>query len=589
MLAASSGAAWAQFVPLTIPAGQTESFPTTVSGQFTTGSIAGTFNIDAPGPVGVGNATFSQMLTVSASGAININSAAVGLMSSLGADNAGTFTNNKILYFLNQNGDGSIPVLVNSGALINNAGASMYMTLAEYNPGVVTNTGTITNAGLWVTYFNLYSTEYVPVNNSGVVTLLPGSNTKVGPNTNESFNNVKVDAASACTLLVQTVDTASSGMRGMYVNNADCLVQLDPASGGVQTFVSSTGDVVGKGAQIIGAGEVRKTSAGTTIFAYPLTYTGPTNVNAGTLLVKNMSSGVGSNVASALTTVASGATLGGDSTVGKTKVLAGGTLKPGTGATSADTDAIATLKVQGDLALDASSNAIFKLAAPDAPAPVAGVAAPNGDVVAVTGGLTLNGTIKVTPQTGFAIGAYKVITYTGSLTKTAQLLKAATVDNSTVTPLGFVLSVDDATVPGEVWLVVKAAPVIQPQTITYTSTPPAAAEPGSTYNAAATATSGLPVVLTSTTPAICTISNGVVTFLAEGICTLAADQAGNADFTAAPQVLQTMAVSGGRIITGPGTGTATPVPALHPAALALLGLLAAAFGGAALRRRRNLG
>ncbi len=79
----------------------------------------------------------------------------------------------------------------------------------------------------------------------------------------------------------------------------------------------------------------------------------------------------------------------------------------------------------------------------------------------------------------------------------------------------------------------------QDQTLTFTSTSPSNATVGGTYQAAATATSGLAVTLSidSSSSSICTINgSGVVTFNAAGTCTVNANQAGNANYNAAPQV-----------------------------------------------------
>jgi hypothetical protein len=82
------------------------------------------------------------------------------------------------------------------------------------------------------------------------------------------------------------------------------------------------------------------------------------------------------------------------------------------------------------------------------------------------------------------------------------------------------------------------------QTISFTSTAPGSATVGgSTYTAAATASSGLPVSFSSGTPSVCAVTGSVVSFLAAGTCTIDADQAGNAEFAAAPQMQQSFAVA----------------------------------------------
>jgi large repetitive protein len=63
-----------------------------------------------------------------------------------------------------------------------------------------------------------------------------------------------------------------------------------------------------------------------------------------------------------------------------------------------------------------------------------------------------------------------------------------------------------------------------------------------TGSVTATASSGLPVTLTSITPTICRISGSTVTGVAAGTCSIAANQAGNANYNPAPQVTRNIAV-----------------------------------------------
>ena len=96
---------------------------------------------------------------------------------------------------------------------------------------------------------------------------------------------------------------------------------------------------------------------------------------------------------------------------------------------------------------------------------------------------------------------------------------------------------------------------------------------GGTGAVSATATSGLPVTYSSTTPTVCAVSGSTVTGIAAGTCTIAANQAGNASYNAAPQVTQNITigkanqtVSFGNIpavvIGGTGTVTATATSGL---------------------------
>jgi hypothetical protein len=81
------------------------------------------------------------------------------------------------------------------------------------------------------------------------------------------------------------------------------------------------------------------------------------------------------------------------------------------------------------------------------------------------------------------------------------------------------------------------------QAITFTSQPPAPAILGGSYAVGATGGgSGNPVVFSSLTANICTVSGSTVSLNAIGTCTVAADQAGDATYLPAPQVMQSFAV-----------------------------------------------
>jgi ABC-type Fe3+-hydroxamate transport system substrate-binding protein len=80
---------------------------------------------------------------------------------------------------------------------------------------------------------------------------------------------------------------------------------------------------------------------------------------------------------------------------------------------------------------------------------------------------------------------------------------------------------------------------------------------GGTASVLATASSGLPVNYSSMTSTVCSVdsSTGLVADLTAGACIIAANQAGNANFNAAPQVTQTITVSVPSGITVPGAPT----------------------------------
>jgi hypothetical protein len=86
---------------------------------------------------------------------------------------------------------------------------------------------------------------------------------------------------------------------------------------------------------------------------------------------------------------------------------------------------------------------------------------------------------------------------------------------------------------------------------------------------------GLPVSFTSTTPGVCTVAGNSVTAVLIGTCTIAANRAGDANYNAALQVTQDIAVKAGQTITlGPQAAKTfgdPPFP-LNPLATASSGL-----------------
>ena len=112
-----------------------------------------------------------------------------------------------------------------------------------------------------------------------------------------------------------------------------------------------------------------------------------------------------------------------------------------------------------------------------------------------------------------------------------------------------------------------AAPQVQqsfsvaptPQAITFTSSPPPhAIVGGPTYAVSAVGgASGVPVLLSidRASTMVCSIAGGSVAFIGAGTCTVDANQAGNADYGAAPQAQQTFSVMnrGSPVFVGPAS------------------------------------
>ena len=95
-----------------------------------------------------------------------------------------------------------------------------------------------------------------------------------------------------------------------------------------------------------------------------------------------------------------------------------------------------------------------------------------------------------------------------------------------------------------------AAPVLQnivinqaSQTISFTPVAAQTFTPSATFGLSATGgASGNAVVFASTTSGVCTVSGNTVSMVSAGTCTIAADQAGNANYAAATQVSQNITI-----------------------------------------------
>lgn len=75
------------------------------------------------------------------------------------------------------------------------------------------------------------------------------------------------------------------------------------------------------------------------------------------------------------------------------------------------------------------------------------------------------------------------------------------------------------------------------------------------FTVSATASSGLAVTFASTTPSTCAMSGATVTLAAEGVRTIRAQQGGNANYNAAPNVDRSFTV----LPTGSGFNTYLPL------------------------------
>lgn len=176
-------------------------------------------------------------------------------------------------------------------------------------------------------------------------------------------------------------------------------------------------------------------------------------------------------------------------------------------------------------------------------------------------------TITFTPVTGsIAVGAKLNVSASASSGRTVSLsrdsssanfctLKRSTDNAGTVTGLAagpckinaYQEGSDHfASVRTSLIITIEQAQLTQ-QSISF-GTAPQIITPG-TGTLAVSASSGLPVALTSTTTAVCTVSGNIVKGLKSGICIITADQAGNGSYAPAPQVSQTFNITQAQTIS----------------------------------------
>ncbi|MGK6353839.1 autotransporter-associated beta strand repeat-containing protein [Sphingomonas sp. DT-207] len=194
---------------------------------------------------------------------------------------------------------------------------------------------------------------------------------------------------------------AISGLAGTGTTIGDLAGAGTVALGGKTLTFGTANDTVFSGAITGTGGALVKNGTGIFTLSGTNSYTGATDVTAGTLLVNGNQS-----AATGLTSVASGATLGGTGTIGGDVIVAdGATLAPGAGRAGA-------LTINGDLSLGSGSSLAFEFGRANAPGD------PLNDVVNVGGDLTLDGTLNVavTPGGTFDIGLYRIANYNGTLT-----------------------------------------------------------------------------------------------------------------------------------------------------------------------------
>ncbi|MGW6778656.1 autotransporter outer membrane beta-barrel domain-containing protein [Brucella pseudogrignonensis] len=279
-------------------------------------------------------------------------------------------------------------VTVSDGGHISAAGVTIgYVGAGLNNPDAAL---LVTGAGSLVETTGSFAiTNSAASGNKGVVTLADGAVIRVGSGIlamgagNATLNIGGAEgsaAAHAGTLQAASVTMAAAGNR-IHFNHDDANYQFSAA--------------------ISGAGSIAQNGIGVTVLSGANSYKGTTAVNAGSLYINGDQS-----LATGLSTVASGATLGGSGTIGG-DVDVEGRLDPGDFATHAG-----QLTINGNLLLRSGARLSFELGEDGT------AGGPLNDLLVVDGNLTLDGTLDIRQSAGgnYGPGVYRLISYTGNLT-----------------------------------------------------------------------------------------------------------------------------------------------------------------------------
>ncbi len=191
---------------------------------------------------------------------------------------------------------------------------------------------------------------------------------------------------------------------------------------------------------------------------------------------------------------------------------------------------------------------------------------PNAPGIGMATAGSLQATVRFTAPTnngGSAITSYQVTASPGNLTASgsASPITVTGLTNGTT----YTFSVTATNTAGRSGASAPSNPVTpfaspMPQTIATVTFSATTLLIGSTATVRATTTSGLPVTFTSTTQSICTVNGGTITGVASGTCTIAANQPGNSQYSAALQVISriTIITKNPQTIGGIGVNPLTP-------------------------------
>jgi len=356
--------------------------------RFVIGTSTGTMNFGSGHTLTVGAGGLSLQVTGAGSGAFNIYGAV-----SLGANSLTQGSAATPVYFR----QGSSITGTATGGIISNSAGNMYFETDNITFGgsaQITMFGSLaSDAGIFMTKSGLNINENVRIANTASGQIRTVGVDIVGGGTSTWSGNIDISQNSGTDIARTVKFTASAGNRGVFSGN----------------IISSSTTVFTDALQIEGGGTVVMSGTGNT-------YTSPTTVSAGTILLAN---NTGSTSATGGNSVTINGSLGGigrlapAGTAGLV-VNSGGSVAPGDGGIG--TLSLDLASTTGVANFASGSTFTFDLAAPG-----------SSDVLAFTGlaasgDVTFNGnTINFTNVGGLGVGTYTLFTFNGSNLYTGTL------------------------------------------------------------------------------------------------------------------------------------------------------------------------
>ena len=328
--------------------------------------------------------------------------------------------------------NGFLTTVTNQGTLL--AARASVVTIGTFSTWNQSHSLTVQSVGGYAANMTVNTGGTLAYTGGTAISLIPGSSstaflTIAGGTftTTQGFSYATPSGSYAGRITLNNGGTLNLSAMIANLTSGSGAFQLGTGGGVIDTAGFST--TLGTAVNNVSAqtGSLTKTGAGTLTLSHANGYTGATIVSNGTLVVNG-------SLAESAVTVASNATLSGTGTInGAVTIHAGGIFSPG------PLTGTGTLTLSNSLTTASGAQLQFALGT-------------SSDLAAVTGALTLSGTLNITNAGGFGVGTYTLFTYTGAL-NTIGLTLGTTPDASLVYTF-------DTNTAGRVKLVVQYTPFV---------------------------------------------------------------------------------------------------------------------------------